>query len=105
MTWDVNGFLGVDLDFSVTASITGLAANVPGNYTLESTNGVTGTITAVAFDGCTVSSTSVDVDFGSTNLPSMSDNDKAKVDGSGPELCDSLNKKVTPALIGRQVPL
>ena len=104
-TWDVKGFLGVDLDFSVSATITGLAATVPGIYTLESTNGVTGTITAVAFDGCTVTIESVVSDLGGTNLPTVLSKVQEQLKGSGPELCDSLNKKLAPPLIGRQVPL
>lgn len=105
MTWFVEGFLGVQLDFSLAASINDLTASAPGTWTITTTNGVTGTITAMNFAGCAVNAGSVDVEINDVAAPTASSKVEAKVDGSGSDVCNNLNKNVVPKLVGRTITL
>ena len=105
MDFYVNGYLGVDLKFTLDTSVNGLVGNVPGTWTITTTNGVTGTITAMTFAGCTVSSTSVDVQVDATSVSGLASSIDSKIDNSGSQLCTTLNTKLGPSLIGRTIPL
>ena len=105
MVFNVKGFLGVTLDFTVAADVNGLAGNVPGTWTMTSTNGVTGTITAINFAGCTLSVASVDLEVGTTALTAAASEVEAKIMNSGPTLCSDLNKQLAPQLLGKSVAL
>lgn len=105
MDFFVNGFLGVDLGFSLDTTIYNMAAIAPGTWTLTSTTGVTGTITAINFAGCTISTTNVGVTVNGNNLAGVGSQIASKLSASGPEFCSSLNKKLGPKLVGKTVPL
>ena len=105
MTFYVNGFLGVDLGFMVLASVSGLTADAIGTWTVTTTNGVTGTITAIDFLTCIPFVSTVEVSIDSTSLTQAANDVKDKILTSGPTLCSDLNKKLGPALIGKTIPL
>ncbi|KAF8071206.1 hypothetical protein HT031_001289 [Scenedesmus sp. PABB004] len=101
----VNGFLGAELSFTVDASITGMTALSGGTWTVTSTDGITGTLTAVSFANCVIDTASVDVTADGSFLASASATVQANLDASGPQFCSALNKKLAPKLINKTFPL
>ncbi|KAF8071208.1 Cdca7l [Scenedesmus sp. PABB004] len=101
----VNGFLGVSLDFTVDASITGMTATAGGTWTVTSTNGIVGTLTAISFADCVIDTNSVDITLQGSPLSSASAKAQSKIDASGPQFCTALNNKVAPKLINKTFPL
>ena len=106
MVFSVTNFLGVDLpDITLSATINGLAANVPGTWTVATIDGATGTIEALNFASCTVTSASVDLDLNGQTFTNAASTVQAKINGYGSDLCNTLNKKLLPRLVGRSIRL
>lgn len=79
----------------VKVTITGMQVSAPGSYTISSSSSTNAQISALSFNNCTASASSVSATvLGSANA-NTAQKIQNKINSSGPSICSSLNSKTS----------
>jgi len=109
VNWQATGWLGVNVYATLTTSINGLSVDVPGTFSVGSTNnGTTSTVSSASVANCTVATSSVSATLGAKNVPAISlvnvqNTIEKKIDGQGPALCASINDALSKDVTGTTI--
>ena len=82
----------------VKVTITGMQVIAPGSYTISSSSSTNAQISALSFDNCTASASSVSATILGTANANTAQKIQNKINSSGASICNTLNSKVSSTI-------